>query len=314
MSNCHNLFQEHNTNISLTQSKKDKMTASKEALREKIRAWFKKNHPDYKPQFYIQGSYKMKSGIRTKDDTCDLDDGVYFLRKPDVTAATLQSWVCQAVDGHTETPAQHRKKCIRTIFAGDYEIDNPVYVKEEGKEYQIAVKDNGFEDSDPKAMVDWFNSKKDANGQLLRIVKYLKSWCDHKRNKMPNGLSMTILASNAIQKFSLNNRDDISLRDVLKEIKEALDIKFGCKVPVVPEDDLFSDYDETRKANFLNALSEFISDADKALKENNQYRASLLWRKHLGSRFPLGIDKDENPSATEKLIMNGARTSNPWGC
>ncbi len=314
MSNCHNLFQQHNTNISLTQGKRDKMTASKEALREKIRVWFKKNHPEYIPQFYIQGSYKMKTGIRTKDDICDLDDGVYFFRTPDVTATTLQSWVHQAVDGHTDTPAQHRKKCIRTIFAGDYEVDHPVYIKEEGKEYQLAVKDNGFENSDPKAMVDWFNSKKDANGQLLRIVKYLKSWCDHKRNKMPNGLSMTILASNAIQKFSLNSRDDISLRDVLKEIKKAMDTKFECIVPVVPKDDLFIDYDSTRKANFLNALDEFISDADKALKENNQYRASLLWRKHLGTRFPFGIDKDENASTTDQYIIGGARTSNPWGC
>lgn len=314
MSNCHNLFQEHNTNISLTKSKKEKMNASKEALRDKIRAWFKKNHPDYNPQFYIQGSYKMKSGIRTKDDICDLDDGIYFFRKPDVTATTLQSWVHQAVNGHTETPAQHRKKCVRTIFAGDYEIDHPVYIKEEGKEYQIAVKDNGFEDSDPKAMVDWFNSKKDANGQLLRIVKYLKSWCDHKRNKMPNGLSMTILASNAIQEFNLNSRDDISLRDVLKEIKKTLDQKFECIVPVIPGDDLFADYDETREKNFMNALKEFIEDAEKALKENNQYRASLLYRKHLGSRFPFGIDKDEEPTIKEGYIISGARSSNPWGC
>jgi len=315
MSNCHNLFQEYNTKISLSQSKKDKMTASKTALRERIATWFKKNHPDYEPKFYIQGSYKMKTGIRTEEDICDLDDGIYFFRRPDVSSTTLQSWVKQAVDGHTETPAQHRKKCIRTVFAGDYEVDHPVYIKEKYIDYAIAVKDNGFENSDPKAMVDWFNGKKDQNGQLVRIVKYLKSWCDYKKNKhrMPNGLAMSILASNAIEKFTLNIKDDITLRDVLKEIKKSLDINFSCYVPVVPYDNLFEDYDATRRNNFMNALDDFIADAEKALKETNQYQASKLWRKHLGDRFPMGENKEENPDSFHTAIMGGAKSSYPYG-
>lgn len=312
MADCHNLFQKFNEEISLTPTKKSSMTTSKDALRERIRKHFKKEHPDYEPKFFIQGSYKMKSGIRTKDDICDLDDGVYFFRKPDVTATTLQGWVWDAVNGYTSTTPEHRKKCIRNIFAGDYEIDIPVYCKEDGKEYQLAVKNGGFEDSDPKAMVDWFNSEKDSNGQLLKIVKYEKAWGDFKRNKMPSGLAMTILGTNAKRKIVYNKRDDITLRDTLKEIKKALDIEFTCKVPVTPKDDLFADYDDTRKDNFLNALQSFIDDADEAIKEPNQLKASKLWRKHLGDRFPLGKDENENLNSSAGIIT-GAKSSNPWG-
>ena len=311
MANCHDLFQDFDKEISITSAKKDRMLTSKNKLRDRIRKYFKEHHPEYEPQFYIQGSYKMKTGIRTKDDICDLDDGVYFFREPDVTATTLQSWVWDAVNGYTDTPPEHRKKCIRIFFAGDYEIDMPVYYKIDGKDYQLAVKDNGWEDSDSKALVNWVNSKKDKEGRLINTIKELKAWCDHKRNKMPSGLAMSILAANAKEKIVLNDRGDITLKDILKEIKKFLNLKFECIVPALPNDDLFKDYDSARKTNFLNALNDFIDDAEKALKEENQLTASKLWKKHLGNRFPEGEDKKEY-SKRNSLIAAGAALSNPW--
>jgi len=190
----------------------------------------------------------------------------------------------------------------------------PVYYKIDGKEYQLAVKNNGWEDSDPKAMVSWFKDRKDKQGQLVASVKELKAWGDHKRNKMPSGIAMTILATNAKQKIVLNERYDISLRDILKEIKKTLDIKFECIVPVTPKDDLFKDYDDTRKDNFLTALDEFIKDADKAIEELNQLKASKLWKKHLGDRFPEGKDEDEKSTTSQNLdaLKRTAAVSTPW--
>jgi hypothetical protein len=184
-----------------------------------------------------------------------------------------------AVKDYTETTQEHRKKCIRNIFAGDYEIDMPVYSKVDGKEYQLAIKNVGWEDSDPKAMVDWFNKRKDKDGKLVRKVKDMKAWGDNERNRMPNGLAMSILASNAKEKIWMSERDDVTLKDILKEIKKTLGLKFECIVPVVPKDNLFKDYDDTRKNNFLTALHEFIIDAEKAIEEPNQLKASKLWRK-----------------------------------
>ncbi len=313
MADCHKLFGDYHGEISIGTTKKDKMKNSKNALRARIRKWFKDNHPEYEPKFFIQGSSKMKTGIRTKDDICDLDDGVYFFREPDVTATTLQSWVWDAVNGYTDKQPEHRKKCIRSIFVGDYEIDHPVYYKIDNQNYKIAVKDNGFKDSDPKEMVDWFNKKKDKDGKLLRHVMYLKGWCDNLRNKMPSGLAMTILASNAKSYIVLNDRDDITLRDLLKEIKKALSNKFECIVPAIPNDNLFEDYDDTRRKNFIQALDNFITDADSALKEENELKASKFWRKHLGDRFPEGKDeKQQNTSRFAAAISSGAATSNPW--
>lgn len=84
-------------------------------------------------------------------------------------------------------------------------------------------------------------------------------------------------------------------------------------MPAVPNDDLFADYNDTRRNKFLTALDNFIKDAEKALREHNQLTASKMWRKHLGNRFPEGEDKeDDSKSYHTAAIAAWAVRSNPW--
>lgn len=307
MANLDNLFREFNAELCITATKKSKMISSKDHLRNKIKDHFKENHPGYTPKFYIQGSYKLKTSIRTKDDTCDLDDGIYFESNPDnVTGTTLQKWVKEAVGGTTDATPIHKRKCIRVDYKAGYNIDLPVLVfDEENDEHpMLAVKNDDFQIDDPKEFVDYFQENK--TDQMIRIIKYLKSWCDHKRNEMPCGLAMTVLA---LDNFQPNQRDDISLKYTLIEIEKSLKQRFKCQMPTTPYDDLFADYSETKKKNFLENLSAFIEDAQKAIDESNQLKASKLWRKHLGDRFPLGDDKDDESSSNFTRV---AATSRPY--
>ncbi len=89
MSNCQNLFQIFNSNLSITTSKKERLMTSRDNLRAMIRKYFSEKHAEYKPKFRGQGSYSLGTMIRTKEDTCDLDNGVYFFPKPKETATTL---------------------------------------------------------------------------------------------------------------------------------------------------------------------------------------------------------------------------------
>ena len=317
MANCNKLFLDYENSLTIKKEKKDKLKASKEVLRTRIKKYFKENHEGYNPEFYIQGSYKMKTTIITKDDECDLDDGIYFKREadPDVTTTTLQKWVKNALDGATGSPVQHRKKCLRVLYQGDYHIDFPVYIFPEGDEHpSLAVKDNDFEESDPKEVVDWYVAGKAKSDQLNRIVKYMKGWGDYKRNKMPSGLAMTILAANNLQ---VDDRDDIALKNTLIKIQEILEGSFECIVPATPGDNLFEDYEQVRKDDFLSNLDNFIKDAKKAVdNEANQLNASKLWRNHLGDKFPLGSDENTDlkeaslRSISEKILSSSAFTQN----
>lgn len=266
---------------------------SRDALQDKIRKHFKENHSDYTPKFRGQGSYYLGTMIRTKEDTCDLDNGIYFFPKPKETGTTLQKWVKEAVEDATSTPPQHKEKCIRVIYAGDYHIDLPVYYKEsennDDENPHLAIKNSDWSKSDPKEFKDWFKDQKDENGQLVRLVRFLKAWCDNRSKKMPNGLTITVLTCRNIQ---FNDRDDIALLNTLKQIRLTLRLHWSCVMPTTPYDDLLENYSGD-KEYFFEAIDSLINDALKAInEEQNQLKASKLWRKHLGSYFPFGEDKD----------------------
>lgn len=305
MANCDNLFRTFNSNLQVPKLKRDSITCSKNVQRENIRKYFKEEHPKYVPTFFIQGSSKMKNRIRTKDDTCDLDDGIYFKDNPDnVTGTTLQGWVKEAVDGTTDATPSHNKKCITVDYKAGYNIDYPVFIFDKGKDAHpnLAVKYQNFKIDDPKEFIDEFNTVKDSEGQLVRITRFLKAWCDYRREKMPNGLSMTVLAMKHLQK---NSRDDVAMKYTLIAIENELKLVFTCFMPTTPFDNLFSDYDEKRKKNFMDNLASFISDAKTAVdEEKNQLKASKLWQKHLGKTyFPDGKDEDEKE--TSALFLAG---------
>lgn len=291
MANCNKLFLDFNKELNISSKKRERLIKSNDDLRDRITKYMKDNHSDYSVSFFKQGSYKMGTMIKTKDDECDFDDGVYLSDKPEKSASTVQGWIKEAVKDATSTPPQHKKKCIRVIYQGDYHIDLPVYFERESDAHpSLADKDDGWDLSDPREFLEWFDKQKDDEGQLVRIIRYLKAWGDHKRNKMPNGLSMSVLAAN---NMVINERDDIALKDTLITIQNDIQYNFHCYMPTTPKDDLLAKLDDTQKDNFLDRLADFISDAKKAVDdEKNQLNASKLWKKHLGDRFPEGEDED----------------------
>jgi hypothetical protein len=62
----------------------------------------------------------------------------------------------------------------------------------------------------------------------------------------------------------------------------------------------------------MDNLSSFITDAKKAVdEEKNQLKASRLWQKHLGDKFPDGEDKDEE-NVNAKSVATVAGASKPY--
>ena len=90
---------------------------------------------------------------------------------------------------------------------------------------------NGWIRSNITEFEKWFTGKKKDNIQLSQIIRYLKDWGNNQTFEMPNGVVMTVLASNYQVK---NQRDDIAFLETLKNIREALIENFSCKMPAVP--------------------------------------------------------------------------------
>jgi len=311
MANCNKLFLDFNDKLKLTSSKTSRMKTARENIKTKIIEYFEKESKYSFTGTWIQGSYKMNTIIRTNDDTCDMDLGVYFKNvDSDVSAATVMNKVFKAVENVTTTTPSIKSKCIRVIYKDDFHIDIPVYHYDldEHSHPRLATSYNGWEKSDPKDFYDWFNNKSVDLPQLKRVIKYLKAWSDHKKGKFPSGLAFTIWAVNHLK---VNEREDIALYELLKEIQNEISNSWSLEIPVTPFDDVCKKLNDVQKSNFEVKLEAFIKDAKDAIESKNQLAASKLWKNHLGSRFPEGEDEDTDAKeaalkAISKKVLSGA--------
>jgi hypothetical protein len=299
MANCNKLFYNFDGAISVSGARRKELIRSKNALRKVVRQYCTEVGLPV-PRFMDQGSLKTGALIQKRDGTYDADTGVYFLMRPDLTPANVHSHVLRAVDDHTEAGAEHRQRCIRVIYAGDHHVDLPVYFKEEHDPHPFLVtKDGELLPSDPKAFWEWFNDK--ANDQLRRLIKYLKAWTEQCPFKTPSGVALTVWAAS---NYVADERDDIAMEKLLNRLVVVTALSCDCNMPTVPRDNLTRKLDDSQKAKFREALVDFAEDASAAVSEKNQLKASMLWRGHLGDRFPYGADEDID--AKEKLLRETA--------
>lgn len=305
-------YNEFDKKIKLTDSRKESLKNSRSKLREKIRDWFKDNKPDeIQPKFHAQGSSEMRTTVNpiVKFDEngkvlleYDTDDGVYFIKKNDDdikrSINTWHDWVYESVDGYTNQDPIRKTTCIRVVFAKGHHIDLPIYFKEDDC-IELAHKSKDWTESDPKEFYKWFNEEKKSKYRLEAIVRCLKAWKNFQESrnsnlKLPSGFELTILATENY--VDADNLDE-AFRKTVRKINDKLNEPngFKCIRPTTPKgEDVFAEYSETRKTNFLNKLLQLVEDCEKAAEEKNYKKASEILRENqFGTRFPLGEDKDE---------------------
>lgn len=305
-------YNKFDSEIKLSQNRKDSLLTSRRELRKKIRKWFKENKPDtIQPKFSSQGSFEMNTTINPIVEydnngnalrKYDLDDGVYFIFNKDEderqSINTWHNWVFQATENHTGKDSIKKTTCIRVVFSDGHHIDLPIYYKE-GNVIELAHKSKGWLESDPKEFYEWFNSEKRNKTRLEAIVRCLKTWKNFRENKnadlkLPSGFELTILATNNY--VEADNLDE-AFRETVEAINEELNkySGFKCIRPTTPKnEDVFKNYSDSRKTNFLNTLKNLVEDCNAASEEKNFKKASeILIDKQFGTRFPKGEDKDE---------------------
>jgi hypothetical protein len=297
MANCHKIFLDFNAAIALEPHYKKTLRISRNAVRNKIKNYFRDKQNGLSPKFHGQGSFMMNTIIEPLDGEFDIDDGIYFKveAEPIQSISTFHRWICEAIDGHTKQEPIDKQTCVRLVYVGKYHLDLPIYYLIEGKTPYLAHKSKGWIKSDPREFIKWFNGKTDDDGQLKRIIRYLKAWSDYRKGDLPSGLIFSILAVNNIV---FNVRDDIALYQTLVNIQYQLNINFACYRPTTPAyENLLEDYSKTKKDYFLGQLSSFIKSAEKALSDNSsQADACKAWQSHFG--------KEKFPFESEEFIEN----------
>ncbi|MGL5642842.1 MAG: cyclic GMP-AMP synthase DncV-like nucleotidyltransferase [Paraclostridium sp.] len=307
MADLNKKFLKFNDKITLTKAKSDNLRTGRNALRDKVGDAFTEAGRN-KPKFCGQGSFMMKTTTNPLNDgEYDIDDGVYLQGYDDVDEKdwphpdTVHNWIKKAVENHTNKKTIDKNTCVRVDYSADYHIDLPAYIVKDDVAY-LAHRTKGWVQSDPKSFTGWFVSKiqeNDANNngeQLRRIVKYLKAWKDFKGIDF-KGIAITILVGEHF--YESKGSDEVALLVTVTNIVEELEDDFKCVKPVIPGEDIFDGYRETRKKSIIDGLNSLKKNLQEAVDEKNEKTACEILKKEFGDRFPKGEDTTEEENSNE---------------
>ena len=325
MANLHKELGTFHDRIALTSGKKESLRKARNAIRDRIRKYFRDILKLAVPKFHGQGSYAMGTTVNPLDSEFDVDDGVYLQHLDEnddskwPTPETVHRWLVQATEGHTNEKPIDKRTCVRVQYASQYHVDLPSYAKL-NDDYMLAEKgEKGWHGSNPMALTLWFIKCVKAHGeQLRRVVRCLKAWADFqsgRRGKMPSGLILTVLAA---QNFRADERDDVSLTYTAMAISNAVNPVFCVYNPVDSEEELTARLTDEQKVRFQEAISDLASDAVEAIETDDIEEASRLWRRQLGDRFPAiekenKVDKKQEDAAKLAGFYVARKPAKPWG-
>lgn len=276
-----------------------------EHLKKELVGW------GYPISTWLQGSYKYGTLIKPvhKGEEYDVDVGVYFSWNPKTTDLTptpgqLRTWVQQELDQykqanpdvkHIEEPAKER--CSRAVYAKQFHIDTPTYhLYSETDARRLACLSGKWEDSDPKALYNWFKKVvgPDYRDLLRRLVRYLKGWAavafEEAPLSRPSSIVLTVLAAEAFKDMwgarLLGIDDDDALIAVIETIHKRLSADKRVANPIDDSEDLNRIADEHWQA-FFTRLTLLQDAAQSAGEAEDEAAAALAWSEQFAFLMPL---------------------------
>lgn len=313
----------HDDKVTLPQSERTNMRDRRDANRERLKTRLKAQEKPLPQEFIKQGSYAMMTMVQDASNDYDIDDGVYFtqaaLKGPnggDKTPKDARQMVCDALaDERFNNQPAVKKNCVRIFYNDGYHVDMPVYrIRESDGDYELAS-GSDWVHSRAADVEEWFNnanltkSPDENNGrQFRRIVRMLKKFAksrDSWKSQTTSGFAITILAE---EKYVANkDREDTSLRDIMRAIYNRLVWNLEVNHPVTPGAKVTKGPDDTKMKFFRDKLETALKDLEVLDKSDcTREQALKAWDKVFGTDFFIARydEKDENRAA-ESAIFTG---------
>ncbi|WDM65571.1 CBASS cGAMP synthase [Stenotrophomonas forensis] len=258
---------------------------------------------------FLQGSYRFHTLIKPvmSGAEYDVDVGFYFIdgrAEPDsnelreLLRDSLEQFarICDEVK-QLDAP---KERCSRVRYERKFHIDVPVYHKaSDGGGVRLATLSNGWERSNPAAMLDWFQEALDGSdrqkARIRRLVRYMKAWAALKfagSDGIPSSLLLTVLVVDAAQHLNGEDDDD-ALAIVVDSIYERLLVDSTVRNPVGGDSDTnLNRLDESDFDVFMEELARFKDSSSRAVDCEDEAEAAAIWCEPFEHLFPLpeGVD------------------------
>lgn len=260
-----------------------------------------------------QGSYKYNTTI--KDDVVDRDVAVIIpLSTSDNSdPRKIKKYLKEAIDIPSRSVAI-KEPCVRASYHEDgkewLHIDLPLYAEDGSLTYLARGKATSdtysWEIADPDGLNNYMCGNINGNGQLRRIICYIKKWRNIKYenaandHEVPPSIGLTLLAIDCFSAQTSSEGDDdllafqktlLAIRDRFsiiydKEWKQHRDI--ACTLPVAPYTDVFAKMRESSVTyidTFYNRISTAVDNLTNALNVESEHDAAEYVQKVLGNDF-----------------------------
>lgn len=277
-------------------------------LRERL-----KEDTELPTRTWLQGSYKFDTQIRPwrPGAEFDIDLGFYFewpgkpsegdYKPKDLKAliqAALKDYQSDS-DNDATSVDPPKERCCRIKFHPDFHIDVPCYHLDGARdERALATETKGWEESDPKAIYEWFKKQFDDpsnRAQLRRLVRYLKMWAALKfqEDGRPSSIMLTVLAAQSLQDVQIEGvPDDELLEQASMAIKQRLDLDHSVPNPVASDEDL-NRLTYAQTIDFLEKLGRLQKIAGRANSALDRAGAAEIWSEAFDQFFPMPEDNPE---------------------
>lgn len=293
MANLHDAFMTFHAALIPPEAAIHTLIKARNIIRKRIRHYFQAKLGLPAPKFHQQGACLTGTCVEPLSGRYSIDDAVYLQHlSPDTdhkwpAPETIHRLMVNAATVPGRFYPVRKKKCIRIPCSDTCHLNMTVYARLKGR-FQMADCDaSAWRPGDPLLLYDWFTECMGRYGQpLRRTILYFKAWADYQsltRGPLPGGFIATILSA---QHFRSGPNDDITFAQMLWAIQKTLKSGFQIPNPVNMAEDLADTIPDSRKDIFREALDALVADALEALYITDRSKASHLWRRQFGKRFP----------------------------
>ena len=290
MEELNELFIEYDNNIKLNESDYDKMRKKRNLVLEEIRK--DDNVMTFTP--INLGSYKLKTGVKYKDNDYDIDCGIRLNINCDeldqYDAEDCKNKIYEAIKEYREK--KYKNKCITVKYyeqgKPSYHIDFPVFAYDsETKVYYLADGKKGnvtWAKSNPEELIEYLYSDDDNYRRIVRLFKKWnsKAFENEKKHSKAPSVALTIEVREWFDENNYDNDID-ALIEIAKRIKNLIIGNYIYKKNPFGETNLYYKMVEDEKcvSVFKSKIEEFINVLEETKKcvETSLYDASIKLKK-----------------------------------
>jgi hypothetical protein len=317
----------HNDKVTLPDDERQNMHDRRNANRKRLKRGLEKAGRPQPTEFKSQGSYAMRTMTQHEDNKYDIDDGVYFLKEDlvgprggEMSALEARQMVRDAVDdGSFNEAPEVKKNCVRVHYDAGYHVDLPVYRLVTTKNIfgqvtqHAELASTDWKRSDARDVTDWFNKENqrqspdtDNGRQLRRITREIKKYARSRqswKSQILSGFGITKLVTECYRPNA--NREDESLHDTMKAIRDRLNWNLVVAHPVTPNETITKGNQDPKAKFFREKLTEAVDNLSRLFEADcTREQALKCWDKVFNTDY--FIDRFEKTTSNE----SGAKSFN----